>query len=850
MQFEELISSISSLEVYGDTGVGVTGVFYDSRRVKPGGVFVAIRGHRVDGRDFIGDAKRHGGAAFIVEDGTDTVGLPAVAVVGDTRLALAEAAAIFYGRPAESLTNIAVTGTNGKTTVCSLLNDILRKTGSGTVLLTTVGGELAGEKFETKLTTEEAPNIQRYLAEAVKAGADTAIIEASSIGIYLKRVAAIPFDVAIFTNLSHDHTDFHGDMEDYYRSKRSLFFGLRSGARALINAGDDYGQRLIDDLRGRGIPIATFGIKDRSCDFSTFNVTDNENGIRFTVEHPVGETDIELPLGGSFNALNATAAFATAVLIGIPPDDAAAALCNAEPVKGRFETVEIDDNLKVIIDYAHSPDSVRRVLDELRREEDSYLKEDTYLIAVFGCTGDRDKKKRPVMGEIAVRRADYVIVTSDDLYSEAPARIAADVEAGITAAGGIVGYDYEIETDRAKAIRKAIFKAGEGRKAVIALLGKGHEKYQIMGDEYIPFNDREEVLKAADERTTPEAVSVFTETTGAPTAPVTSEVQAAETEDTPTEVIRVEPDIPIPGATTDIEEAIGDEAAAIKPIAYKPGADILDAPIEEKINEYASRARTHLVDEFSVIDSDRVFKSFGEKDVLRGTCIEIGEGETRVIIGRSGCGKSVFIKHMIGLLRPDSGSMKIDGEEITEMSIRDLYRVRKKFGMVFQGAALFDSLSVGENVGFALYEYSDLPRDEIDEMVSDALRKVGMTGIENLSPAELSGGMKKRVGLARAIVAEPKIILYDEPTTGLDPITADVINDLIVYFASELDITSVVVTHDMVSAYKIADKISMMFGGQIIETGRPDGIKETDNPFVRQFIEGHATGPIELLTGA
>lgn len=284
--------------------------------------------------------------------------------------------------------------------------------------------------------------------------------------------------------------------------------------------------------------------------------------------------------------------------------------------------------------------------------------------------------------------------------------------------------------------------------------------------------------------------------------------------------------------------------------AYKKTTNITDVSLQERVDEYAARARMHLIDEFSVIDSEQIYKSFGDKKVLQGTCLEIGEGETRVIIGRSGCGKSVFLKHMIGLLRPDSGSMKIDGEEITDLGIADMYRIRKKFGMVFQGAALFDSLSVGENVGFALYEYSGLPREQIDGMVSDALHKVGLTGIENLAPSELSGGMKKRVGLARAIVAEPKIILYDEPTTGLDPITADVINDLIIYFATELDITSVVVTHDMVSAYKIADKISMMFGGQIIETDRPDDIKETDNPFVRQFIEGKSAGPIEVLTGA
>jgi phospholipid/cholesterol/gamma-HCH transport system ATP-binding protein len=183
------------------------------------------------------------------------------------------------------------------------------------------------------------------------------------------------------------------------------------------------------------------------------------------------------------------------------------------------------------------------------------------------------------------------------------------------------------------------------------------------------------------------------------------------------------------------------------------------------------------------------------------------------------------------------------------LKTKEIYKLRERFGMVFQSSALFDSLSVGYNVGFFLYEYSDLSMSEIDDRVSEALRKVGMEGVEEKRPAELSGGMKKRVGFARAILHEPDIILYDEPTTGLDPITADVINELIYYFDEEFDVTSIVVTHDMVSAYKVGDTISMIYAGKVIQTGTPDEIKGTDNAFVRQFIEGLSEGPIDVIGG-
>ncbi len=237
-------------------------------------------------------------------------------------------------------------------------------------------------------------------------------------------------------------------------------------------------------------------------------------------------------------------------------------------------------------------------------------------------------------------------------------------------------------------------------------------------------------------------------------------------------------------------------------------------------------------------------KSFGTKQVLKGLDLEVRKGENRVIIGGSGSGKSVILKHIIGILKPDAGDVIIDGVNINRLDEDELYETRKKFGMLFQMAALFDSMNVWENVGFALRRHKGMKSDQVREIAVEKLRMVGLAGVENLMPSELSGGMRKRVGLARAIVHDPEILLYDEPTTGLDPIMADAINDLIVQMRENLSVTSVAITHDMQSAYKIADSISMLYQGKIIATGTPEEVKNTDNPVLRQFITGSAKGPI------
>jgi len=245
-----------------------------------------------------------------------------------------------------------------------------------------------------------------------------------------------------------------------------------------------------------------------------------------------------------------------------------------------------------------------------------------------------------------------------------------------------------------------------------------------------------------------------------------------------------------------------------------------------------------------MIEIINLCKSFGGHVVLDNLNLTINTGETTVIIGRSGCGKSVLLKHIIGVLKPNSGQVFIDGRDVTKLAERSLKDIRMKFGMLFQGAALFDSLSVWENVAFGMLEHTTKHKDEIMKRVTECLGLVELSGVENLKPAELSGGMRKRVGLARAICMKPEIILYDEPTTGVDPIMGDAINTLIGELHDKLKVTSIAVTHDMTSAYKIADKIAMLYNGRIIAVGGPEEIKNTKDPIVKQFIYGKAEGPI------
>ena len=248
-----------------------------------------------------------------------------------------------------------------------------------------------------------------------------------------------------------------------------------------------------------------------------------------------------------------------------------------------------------------------------------------------------------------------------------------------------------------------------------------------------------------------------------------------------------------------------------------------------------------------VIKAENVTKRFGERAILNGVTLEIYRGETFVIMGGSGCGKSTFLRHLIGALKPDSGRLHLLGRDITNLSEDEMDKLKKRIGMSFQSSALFDSMTVGENVALALKEHTKLDKSVIDTVVKMKLELVGLRGFEDMMPSQLSGGMRKRVGLARAIAMDPEIVFYDEPTAGLDPIVAGVIDKLILDLSKKLAITSIVVTHDMKSVFSIADRVAMLYEGKVLEIGTPDQIRASSNNMVQQFISGSPDGPIRFF---
>lgn len=465
------------------------GLAYDSRRVEPGFVFFAIPGFRQDGHEYVGDAVQRGAIAVVVEKEVKKPAGVSVVRVRDSRRALALAAARFYGHPGQRLRMVGVTGTNGKTTTTHLISAIYRARGEKVGLIGTLYARIGDVVVPEERTTPESLDLQELLRRMVDAGVTVVVMEVSSHALALQRVAGVEYDAAVFTNLTQDHLDFHKDLEDYYRTKELLFTGLKtSGGKqglklAVINADDRYGPRLASASGGR---VVTYGVDNRA-GVRARDIVLKESGADFTVEGTWGKTPLRLKLAGGFNVYNALAAFAVGWAEGFPPEDVARALENAEAVPGRFERVDAGQDFTVVVDYAHTPDGLENVLQAARaltRGE---------VIAVFGCGGDRDSTKRPMMGEVAGRLADFTVVTSDNPRSEDPQRIIAAIETGVRRSGRT---RYTIEPDRRKAIKEAFMRAKTGD--IVVLAGKGHEDYQIVGTQKLPFDDRKvaaEVLR-------------------------------------------------------------------------------------------------------------------------------------------------------------------------------------------------------------------------------------------------------------------------------------------------------------------------------------------------------------------
>jgi len=499
MNWNDLIAEITAVDSSGVSDTPVTGIEYDSRRVRPGAVFVAMQGGTTDGNRFISQAA-FAGANGIITDSAQTFGhliahhpnLPVV-LVERGRLALAQASASFFGHPERRLAATGITGTNGKTTTAFLAEALLNAASRKSVLIGTIEYHVAGETRPSIHTTPESRDLFELMAEGVSRGASELVTEVSSHALDQGRMSGIPFDVAVFTNLTRDHLDYHHTMDNYFAAKRLLFDGTVYPAPrvAVINAHDPRSSELAAASQKAGAEIRTYGIATGDWRAASYQL--NPSGATFDLETPAGSARVVSHLAGEVNILNLLAALAAVHARGVPFSDLVAAVPSLAPVPGRFQLVHAGQPFTVIVDYAHTDDALRNLTALARQIIRSSTAPHPRVITVFGCGGDRDRTKRPKMGQAAGEGSDFVVATSDNPRSEDPAAILAEVEPGLQSSG----VAYAIEVDRAAAIRLALRAAQPGDIVLVA--GKGHEKEQILAGRTIPFDDVEVALSALAE---------------------------------------------------------------------------------------------------------------------------------------------------------------------------------------------------------------------------------------------------------------------------------------------------------------------------------------------------------------
>lgn len=475
----EILGVLSEAEVIGEAGVAISGITLDSRKVTPGDLYVCIPGFTSDGHDFAASAVECGASALLVQRFLP-LNVPQLKVE-DTRHGVGYLAAEFFNQPSKKLILVGVTGTNGKTTVTYLIEQIARQAGKKTGIIGTLGAKILDRQLPAQHTTPESTEIQKILNEMVASGVNTAVMEVSSHALDLGRVNGCDYDAAVFTNLSQDHLDYHRNMEEYLRAKALLFSridGQNKNRFAVINVDDPAGKYLQQKASCRIVTYAA----DSPADFRAENIQLSDQGVRFEVRYKDVSTDVFYRTPGKFSVYNVLAAFAWGIASGYDPNIIADALAGIRGVPGRFESVHRGQPFLVIVDYAHTPDGLDNVLRTAREITSGRL------LTVFGCGGDRDRKKRPLMAEAACRWSDYLVVTSDNPRTEEPGKIIEDILRGIS------GTEHTVIEDRRKAINHACAAALPGDTIVIA--GKGHEDYQIIGENRIHFDDREEVNEA------------------------------------------------------------------------------------------------------------------------------------------------------------------------------------------------------------------------------------------------------------------------------------------------------------------------------------------------------------------
>ena len=485
MTFQQLLEGAEVLSQSGSSAANppIMGVEYDSRRVQPGSLFVAMKGETSDGNRFI-DATIKAGAVAIVTDSAAEQPRPGIAwaLVPHGRRALARLSANFYKRPGERIANIGITGTNGKSTTAFLIESILRAAGRKTVLIGTIEYHVAGTILPAPHTTPESLELNQFLAQGLAEGATESVMEVSSHALEQQRVFAIPFDVAVFTNLTRDHLDYHGTMEQYFAAKRVLFegCGTEPPRTAVLNIDDEYGAKLVPCCRKRSREVATYGWNQGN--FRADKVEITSRGTRFDIVTPTFTLPVFSPLIGKVNVYNILAAASATLLREIDSATVAKGIAALSRVPGRFERVDCGQPFTVVVDYAHTDDALRN-LTALAREFVTRAGLKAKVITLFGCGGDRDRAKRPLMGEAAGKGSGFVVLTSDNPRSEDPLAIMNDAVVGLQKSGA----KYTMEPDRRKAIALALQQAAPGD--IVLLAGKGHEKVQTTREGTFPFDD-------------------------------------------------------------------------------------------------------------------------------------------------------------------------------------------------------------------------------------------------------------------------------------------------------------------------------------------------------------------------
>jgi len=483
MKLNDLVSGLKGSKIIGDPGIDVGQVSYDSRTAGKNSLFVAVYGFKTDGAMYADKAVENGSVAVVLEKDMLLSSNTAKVIVPNARIALAEISAVFYGHPSRKLKMIGITGTNGKTTIAYLVEAILKKAGHKVGVIGTVGARIDGRSIPTKLTTPESPELQGLLAEMLKQGVTHVVMEVSSHSLELHRVHGVEFDVAIYTNLTHDHLDFHGNMQNYLKAKLKLFEklgkGIKKDVTAIINVDDPYGKKIMTYVDGN---ILTYGTINNA-NLSASNIEISIDKMTFELGSFDSKFKISTGLLGAYNAYNIMAALLCGKVFGLTYEQMKGAVEDLKYIPGRFERIDAGQKFPVIVDFAHSPDSLMKLLETVRPLTKGKL------ILVFGCPGERDRAKRPVMGDIAIKMADFTFITTDDPHGENPDKIIAEIESGVVGAGGEIGKNYKKMEDRRSAIEQAINMAQPGD--LVAIAGRGHERFQDYKGVKVQIDDRE-----------------------------------------------------------------------------------------------------------------------------------------------------------------------------------------------------------------------------------------------------------------------------------------------------------------------------------------------------------------------